>query len=103
MAKKKTRLQRSTEILNKSVATKWCYVNTENEFSFMGKVFVISDTVTQYRVINKAGEVEDYTNESFMEEIMVAVDQDNQLRFYDQDYYEIEKENISVCERRIEL
>ena len=74
MAKKLTRLEKSTAILKLAKATQWCYVNTENEFNFMDKTFVIDEKVEEYKVHNKAGEVEDYTNEAYMEEVLAVVD-----------------------------
>lgn len=86
MAKNKTRLEKSTETLKDSIATQWCYVNTDNEFNFMSETFVIDENVEQYKVHNKAGTVENYTNESYMEEILVVIDKDRNLSFYDQNY-----------------
>lgn len=96
MVKKQTRLQKSTAIISSAKATKWCYVNTENEFTFMGKTFVISEDVEEYKVHNKAGTVEDYTNEAYMEEILIAIDSDNKLRFYNQNYDEIDPKYIKT-------
>lgn len=87
MAKRKiTRLEKSTAIISEARAIQWCYVNTDNEFTFMDKVFVINEDVEEYKVHNKAGSVEDYTNEAYMEEILVSVNNDNQIRFYNQNY-----------------
>lgn len=92
--KGKTRLQKSTDILQNSKATKWCYVNVDNEFEFMGKTFVIDESIEEYKVYKKAGEVDDFTNESYMEEILVVLDANNKIRFYNQNYDLVEK--ISV-------
>ncbi|MGV4321298.1 hypothetical protein [Bacillus mojavensis] len=90
MKKELTRLQKSTAILNKFISTEWCYVNTENEFGYEGEVFVIDESVESYKVYNKAFQVEDYTNEAYMEEILVAKDSEGILSFYDQNYDRIE-------------
>lgn len=89
-----TRLQKSTAILLDSKATQWCYVNTENEFSFMDSTFVIDKSVEEYKVINKAGEVEDFTNEAYMEEILAVLDKNGYIRFYNQNYDTVEKVNV---------
>jgi len=62
---------------------KWCYVNTENEFEFLGSTYIIDNTVEQYKVYNKSGDVENYTNEAYMEQIL-AVLSFGELHFFDQ-------------------
>lgn len=84
--KKITKLQKSTDILLEAKASQWCYVNTDNEFKFMENIFVIDESVKDYKVKNKAGVVEDYTNEAYMEEILAVLGNDNFMRFYNQDY-----------------
>lgn len=86
MAKKLTRLQRSTEILKEAVESKWCYVNTDNEFTYGGVLLSIDESVEEYKVYNKAGTVEDYTNESYMEEVLVVTDKNYEVKFYNQNY-----------------
>lgn len=98
MANKPTKLQKSTAILKNAKATQWCYVNIDNEFKFMNKTFVIDDSVKEYKVYNKAFEVEDYTNEAYMEEILVVVDNEDRLSFYDQNYEQIENRLVRVKE-----
>jgi hypothetical protein len=93
---KPTRLQKSTAIANNSKITQWCYVNTENEFTFAGETFVIGENVEQYKVYNKSFDVEDYTNEAYMEEILVVIDMENRLSFYDQNYEMIHDGLIKV-------
>lgn len=98
MAKKLTRLEKSTAILKIAKTTQWCYVDTENEFNFMDKVFIISQKVKEYKVYNKAGEVEDYTNEAYMEEILVVIDNEDKLLFFNQNYDLVESKLIKVKE-----
>lgn len=102
MSKKKTKLEKSTAILSESIATQWCYVNTENEFKFMDTTFVIDESVEEYKVHNKAGSVEDYTNEAYMEDVLIAVMYDKEglklLKFYNQNYDEIKTNLISIKE-----
>ena len=87
MSKRKlTRLEKSTKILSDAKASQWCYVNTENEFDFMGQTFVIDSSVEEYKVHNKAGEVDDFTNEAYMEEILAVLRNDGFMRFYNQNY-----------------
>jgi len=94
MGRKLTRLEKSTAIIKDSTASQWCYVNTENEFVFMNEVFVIDSSVEEYKVYNKFGTVEDYTNEAYMEEILVVIDKQGLLRFYNQNYDLVEKVNV---------
>ncbi len=98
MGKKLTRLEKSTRILLNSKATQWCYVNTDNEFDFLGKTFLIEESVEEYKVHRKAGEVEDFTNEAYMDEIMVSIDNQGYMRFYNQNYDEIHTDLITVIE-----
>ena len=87
MAKRKlTRLEKSTAIISNAKATQWCYVNTDNEFEFMGTKLIIDQSVEEYKVHNKAGVVEDYTNEAYMEDILVVIDNTNTVTFYNQNY-----------------
>jgi hypothetical protein len=94
--KKETKLTKSTKIVATAQATQWCYVNTENEFEFLGQTFTISDDVKEYVVRNKAGEVDDFTNEAYMEEVLVVLDENCALKFYNQDYDEIEQAFVRV-------
>ena len=96
--KRETRLAKSSRIIASSHATQWCYVNTENEFEFLGTTFVISQDVKEYTVRNKSGETEDYTNEAYMEEILVALGDDHSLKFYNQHYDEVEQVFVRVKE-----
>ena len=99
MAKKKqTRLQKSTAILKLAKATEWCYVNTDNEFNFMNQTFVISESVKEYEVHNKAGEVDDYTNEAYMEEVLVIVTHEDRILFFNQNYDSIDNRMVKVKE-----
>jgi hypothetical protein len=98
MAKKLTRLEKSTAIINEAKATQWCYVNTDNEFKFMSETFVIDQSVEEYKVHNKAGEVENYTNEAYMEDILAVIDKDNNLKFYNQNYDLIDSRLVVVAE-----
>jgi hypothetical protein len=84
--KKATRLEKSTAIISESKFKQWCYVNTDNVFTFKGSKFIISDKVEEYKVYNKAGTVEDYTNEAYMEEILVVIDYTDEMKFYNQNY-----------------
>lgn len=96
MSKKQTRLQKSTNIITNSLVTEWKYVNIHNEFEFMNKTFVIDDSVDEYKVYNKAGVVEDFTNESYMEEILISLDKNNNLRFYNQNYDEVDSSLVRI-------
>jgi hypothetical protein len=94
--RKLTRLEKSTAILSNSRASQWCYVNTDNEFTFMGNVFVIDQSVEEYKVVNKAGEVDDFTNEAYMEEVLAVLGNDGIIRFYNQNYDQIEDNKVVV-------
>lgn len=91
-----TRLKKSTNIIKEAQATQWCYVNTDNEFSFMDNTFKIDESVEEYKVVNKAGEVEDYTNEAYMEEILAVLDVNGYIKFYNQNYDSVEKVRVVV-------
>lgn len=91
---------KSTAILNNSNVSQWCYVNTENEFNFLNTVFIIDNSVEEYKVHNKAGTVSDYTNEAYMEEILATIDIDNTLKFYNQNYDEVKNLLVRVRDKR---
>jgi len=93
-----TFLTRCNKIRENSKILEWCYVNTDNEFEFMNRTFAIDESVEQYKVYNKAGEADDYTNEAMMDKILVVVDNDIKLRFYDQDLNEIDGSLVYVLE-----
>lgn len=96
MGRKLTRLEKSTAIISNAKSSQWRYVNTENEFTYMNLKFVISEDVEEYKVYNKAGTVKDYTNEAYMEQILVVVDKEGILKFYNQNYDYIEPQNIRI-------
>jgi TRAP-type uncharacterized transport system substrate-binding protein len=98
MPKKITRLEKSTRIFESAIISKWCYVNIDNEFLFMDKTFVISEKVEDYKVHNKAGTLEDYTNEAYMETVLAVIDKENKLSFYSQNYERLEDKLIKVKE-----
>lgn len=83
---KLTRLEKSTKIMNESKTLRWCYVDTENTFTFRGKTYVIDNSVTEYKVYNKAGTTYDYTNEAYMEQVLATIDNNDNLVFYNQNY-----------------
>lgn len=84
--KNKSRLQKSSKISKNARLMQWCIVDTENEFSFDGNTYLISNDVEEYRVYNKSGEVEDYTNEAYMDKILAVNYLDGVTLFYDQNY-----------------
>ena len=95
------KLERGIEIFSNSKTYQWCYVNTDNEFKFMDGVFKISEDVTEYKVYKKAGTVEDFTNEAFMEEILVVVDENDTLKFYNQNFDHINNEDIKTLKKSV--
>lgn len=96
MSRKLTKLEKSQNILSNAKASQWCYVNTENEFLFMGNIFIIDDSVEDYKVYNKAGEVDDFTNEAYMEEVLAVLDNNGNIKFYNQNYDLIEDINLKI-------
>lgn len=96
MTKKKTRLEKSTAILENTKATQWCYVNIDNEFEFMNRIFVIDEAIDEYKVYNKAGTTYDYTNDAHMDCILVIMDSEDRLTFYNQNYDPVEGKSVTV-------
>ncbi len=90
------RVKKGLSVTSNSKASQWCYVNVDNEFEFMGKIFVIDDSVEEYKVHNKAKDVYDFTNESYMEEILVVLYNDNTIKFYNQNFDEIKNDKVLV-------
>lgn len=91
-----SRAEKSLSVMSNSKASQWCYVNVDNEFEFMGEIFVIDDSVEEYKVHNKAKDVYDFTNEAYMEEILVVLYNDNTIKFYNQNFDEIRNDKILV-------
>lgn len=96
MTKKISRIEKSTAILSNAKTISWCYVNTENEFTFMDKTFVIDNEVEEYKVHNKSFDVDDYTNEAYMEDILAVKDNEGNINFYNQNYDEVESKFVKV-------
>lgn len=96
MNRKLTRLEKSTAIISNAKKSKWCYVNTENEFQFGNHTYVIDNSVEEYKVHNKAGTTYDYTNESYMFEVLVVVDENDHIKFYNQNYDYVKPEHVYV-------
>jgi len=90
------RAKKGLSVMSNSKASQWCYVNVDNEFEFMGKIFVIDDSVEEYKVHNKAKDVYDFTNEAYMEEILVVLYNDNTIKFYNQNFDEIKNNKVLV-------
>lgn len=84
MAKKKTRLQKSTAILDTAIEAKWCYVDADNKFKYEENTYAISEDVKEYKVIDKYNEVDNYMNKAEMELIFVVKDKDHNLTYYNQ-------------------
>lgn len=62
----------------------------------MNLKLVISDSVEEYKVYNKAGTVEEYTNEAYMEQVLVVVSKTGDLKFYNQNYDYIEPQYVNI-------
>lgn len=76
------------------IAYEWIYVNVDNEFEFLNNTFKIDDSVHEYKVYNKYSESVDYLNNSSMDEILVTIDKNSNLKFYNQNLNEISIDNI---------
>lgn len=64
-------------------------VNVDNEFTFKGMNFKIDELNIDYHVSHRYDEVEEYENFSLMELITVELNENMQLRFYNEDGIEI--------------
>lgn len=91
-----SKIEKGLSIMNDSKISQWRYVNVENEFDFMGETFVISNDVEEYKVHNKASEVYDFTNEAYMEEILIVIDSEGLLKFYNQNFDPIDNSKVKV-------
>lgn len=88
------KLTKLNTILEISRYSKWCNVNTDNEFTFQGEKFEINESVKQYKVFNKPevkknGQYNNWTNEALMDRIL-CVSTDEGVRFFDQNIEEID-------------
>lgn len=78
----------------KKIIDKFIPVDTDNVFSFLGKKFKIDESVKEYKVTNpatynEAGELNDFSNESFMEVIHVVLEEYGTVKFFNQNEKEI--------------
>lgn len=89
MNNNKTRIQRSKDILDSSVESEWCVVDADNLFKFKNNLYSIGEVESEYKVYNKYDEVEDYTNETYMDKVLVIVTRNKELKFYNQNYDEM--------------
>lgn len=87
--KKYSRLKKMNIALKDSKKSEWCIVDTENIFEFDGKKFKIGN-VKEYKVYNKSGEVDDYTNETLMDKVLSVLNNDDKIVFYDMTCTEID-------------
>lgn len=100
MAKKKSKALAIDEIVKSASFSKWCIVNTENEFSLSPKwSYIIDSSVNQYAVLNKPslknGTMNDWTNQALMTKILV-IDTNNEMRFFDENLSEISHDKIKI-------
>lgn len=95
MTKKKlTKLDVITILLINSKHSAWQRVNIHNEFQFMQDTYKIDESVKEYKVFNKAGEIEDYTNEAYMETILIVVDEEDTITYYNENYDLVESKFV---------
>lgn len=92
--KKPTKLDRITLVLKDAKESVWQRVNIHNEFQFKLDTYKIDESVEEYKVYNKAGEVEDYTNEANMETILIVEDAEGTIAFYNENYDLIESKFV---------
>lgn len=94
MAKKKSKTSIVDELLESSVESQWCTVDTENKFVFDTNEYIIDESVKQYKVLNKAGvKNNDWTNESLMTRILY-VDTNEEIRFFDENLVEVNSDLV---------
>lgn len=91
---KLTILEKSTKILETAKETEWCYVDATNVFEFKGKQYLISEKVREYYIEKKPSTHEDYTNESEMDFVLAVIHENNELKFYNLKYKEIEEVSV---------
>ncbi|SDX95002.1 hypothetical protein SAMN05444416_10183 [Thermoactinomyces sp. DSM 45892] len=87
-------------LVTNNKAYQWCYVDTENTFTFMNHTLQISEDVKEYAVYNKAkytnGALNQYSNKASMEKILIVMNANNQLNFYNENFNPIPFEHIQV-------
>lgn len=101
MAKKKVSIEEKIEeIIANALDSKWCVVDTDNVFSFMGYEMKIHESVNAYKVFNKPvqdenGEWNDWTNDA-LNVMILAVDDGEQLRFFKENLGEIDALHVKI-------
>lgn len=76
----------------------WYYVNADNEFLLLDNIFKIDDDVDDYKVHYKYNDLYEFKNKSSMDIILVIIDSNYRIRFFNQNYEEIDKNFINIKE-----
>ena len=75
--------------MSKVAIEKKAVVDIDNNFKILGMDFLLPLDNKEYKVLKKAGSVDEYENESRMDTVTVKIDQDLYLKFYDEEGREI--------------
>lgn len=76
----------------------WYHLDADNVFTVNNKKYKVSDEVEEYKVHNKYNETFDYTNEAYMDEILVTIDIYGIKKFYNQNCDEINSDMVELLE-----
>jgi hypothetical protein len=99
MAKKKvSKFDKLEQVIEKSVGSEWCIVDTNNFFSYQSNKMKIDESVSQYIVLNKPkksdkGVINNWSNDAQMSNILV-VDSGDEFRFFDESFEEIDGSKV---------
>lgn len=85
------------------IIDKFIPVDTENVFMVLGKRFKIDENLKEYKVTNPAvynqeGQLNNFSNESFMEMVHVVLSENDIMRFYNQNEKEINPSQITLLD-----
>jgi hypothetical protein len=96
MPKKKSSSSTLDDLLNNCVSAKWSSVDTENKFVYEDMKYIIDKSIKQYKVLSKAGDAADWTNEALMTRILV-VDDGEEIHYFDENMSGIKSDLIHFC------
>jgi hypothetical protein len=88
--RKKGNMLKLEDQISGAKRAKWCNVDTDNKFEFDEMRFKISETVEQYKVLDKGN-----LNIAQMDMIL-CVDDGDEMRYFDQLHVEINNELVTL-------
>jgi hypothetical protein len=88
--KKKGNMLKLEDMISGAKRAQWCMIDTDNQFTFDEMRFKLSETVEQYKVLDKGN-----LNIAQMDMIL-CVDDGDEMRYFDQLHVEISNDLVTL-------